>query len=52
MYFNTSPGLGIPFWWNGTDWVDATGQVNVAAVITATGVKAIGKIGTVTVTTV
>lgn len=24
-YFDTS--LGIPIWWNGTDWVDATGGV-------------------------
>jgi hypothetical protein len=52
MYFNTSPGLGIPFWWNGTDWVDASGVVNVPAIIATTGVKAIGRIGTVTVTTV
>jgi hypothetical protein len=23
MYFDTD--LGLPVWWNGTDWVDATG---------------------------
>jgi hypothetical protein len=25
FYFDTS--LGIPIWWNGTNWVDATGTV-------------------------
>lgn len=25
FYFDTT--LGIPIWWNGTDWVDATGTV-------------------------
>jgi hypothetical protein len=25
QYFDTD--LGIPIWWNGTDWVDATGTV-------------------------
>jgi hypothetical protein len=52
MYFDTNPGLGIPVWWNGTNWVDATGTVRVAAIIAVTGVKTVGRIGTVTVTTV
>jgi hypothetical protein len=25
FYFDTT--LGIPIWWNGTDWIDATGTV-------------------------
>jgi len=25
QYFDTT--LGIPIWWNGTDWIDATGTV-------------------------
>lgn len=25
LYFDTD--LGIPVWWNGTDWIDATGAV-------------------------
>jgi hypothetical protein len=45
-YFDTS--LGYPIYWNGTDWVNALGE----PLIFLTGVKAVGKIGTVTVTTV
>jgi hypothetical protein len=52
MYFDTSPGLDIPLWWNGTDWVDATGIVRVPVFVSVTSVKAVGRIGTVTVTTV
>jgi hypothetical protein len=52
MYFDTSPGLNIPLWWNGTNWVDANGQIKIPVFVSITGVKAVGKIGTVTVTTV
>ena len=50
MYFDTT--AGIPIWWNGTNWVDASGAVNVPAIVAITGVSAKGRIGTVTVTTV
>jgi hypothetical protein len=45
-YFDTS--LGYPIYWNGSDWVNALGE----PLIFVTGVKTIGRIGTVTVTTV
>jgi hypothetical protein len=45
-YFDTS--LGYPIYWNGTDWVNALGY----PLIFLTGVKTVGRIGTVTVTTV
>ena len=45
-YFDTS--LGYPIYWNGSDWVNALGE----PLIFLTGVKTIGRIGTVTVTTV
>ena len=45
-YFDTS--LGYPIYWNGTDWVSALGY----PLIFLTGVKTVGRIGTVTVTTV
>jgi hypothetical protein len=50
MYFDTT--AGIPIWWNGTNWVDASGVVNIPAIFSVTGVRARGRIGTVTVTTV
>jgi hypothetical protein len=52
MYFDTSPGLGIPLWWNGTNWVNSSGVVSVPVFVSITGVSAKGRIGTVTVTTV
>jgi hypothetical protein len=45
-YFDTS--LGYPIYWNGSDWVNALGE----PLIFLTGVKTIGRVGTVTVTTV
>jgi hypothetical protein len=45
-YFDTS--LGYPIYWNGADWVNALGY----PLIFLTGVKTVGRIGTVTVTTV
>jgi hypothetical protein len=45
-YFDTS--LGYPIYWNGSDWVNAIGE----PLIFLTGVKTVGRIGTVTVTTV
>ena len=45
-YFDTS--LGYPIYWNGSDWVNALGE----PLIFLTGVKTVGRIGTVTVTTV
>lgn len=50
MYFDTT--AGIPIWWNGTDWVDASGLVNIPAIVATTGVRARGRTGTVVVTTV
>ena len=50
MYFDTT--VGIPIWWNGTNWVDASGLVNIPAIVAVTGVRTRGRIGTVTVTTV
>jgi hypothetical protein len=50
MYFDTT--VGIPIWWNGTNWVDATGTVDTSIIVSITGVKTVGRIGTVTVTTV
>jgi hypothetical protein len=49
-YFDTT--AGIPIWWNGTDWVDASGLVNIPAIVATTGVKTVGRTGTVVVTTV
>jgi hypothetical protein len=46
VYFDTT--LGVPIWWNGSYWINAIGY----PVIEVTGIKAVGKIGTVTVTTV
>jgi hypothetical protein len=45
-YFDTS--LRYPIYWNGTDWVNALGY----PLIFLTGVKTVGRVGTVTVTTV
>jgi uncharacterized protein YjdB len=45
-YFDTN--LGYPIYWNGSDWVNALGE----PLIFLTGVKTIGRVGTVTVTTV
>jgi hypothetical protein len=45
-YFDTS--LGYPIYWNGTDWVNALGY----PLIFLTGVKTVGRVGAVTVTTV
>ena len=45
-YFDTS--LGYPIYWNGLDWVNALGE----PLIFLTGVKTVGRLGTVTVTTV
>jgi len=45
-YFNTD--LGYPIYWNGAQWVNALGSPFVFL----TGVRTIGKVGTVTVTTV
>ena len=45
-YFDTT--LDRPIWWNGTYWINAIGD----PLLTITGVKTIGKVGTVTVTTV
>jgi hypothetical protein len=44
-YFDTS--LGYPIYWNGAQWINALGY----PLIFLTGVKTIGKVGTVTVTT-
>ena len=45
-YFDTT--LNRPIWWNGDYWIDAIGN----PLFLITGVQTIGKIGTVTVTTV
>jgi hypothetical protein len=45
-YFDTS--LGIPIYWNGLQWINALGY----PLIFLTGVKTVGRVGTVTVTTV
>ena len=47
MYFDTT--IGIPIWWEGSYWVDATGLENTPVFISPTGVKAVGRTGTVTV---
>jgi hypothetical protein len=46
VYFDTT--LGVPLWWNGSYWINALGY----PIIQTTGLKAVGRIGTVTVTTV
>ena len=45
-YFDTS--LGYPIYWNGADWINALGY----PLIFLAGIKTVGRIGTVTVTTV
>ena len=45
-YFDTT--LGIPIYWNGVEWVNALGY----PVSSFIGVETIGRVGTVTVTTV
>jgi hypothetical protein len=45
-YFDTS--LGYSIYWNGSDWVNALGY----PLIFLTGVKTVGRVGTVTVTIV
>jgi hypothetical protein len=45
-YFDTN--LGIPIYWNGLQWINALGYPLIFLI----GVKTVGKIGTVTVTTV
>ena len=45
-YFDTS--LGYPIYWNGVEWVNALGY----PVSSFAGVKTVGRIGAVTVTTV
>jgi hypothetical protein len=47
MYFDTT--TGIPIWWNGTNWVDANGVINIPAIVATTGVTAKGRTGTVAV---
>jgi hypothetical protein len=44
-FFDTT--LGIPIWWNGEYWINAMGN----PLLVITGVKTVGKVGTVTVTT-
>jgi hypothetical protein len=44
-YFDTT--LGIPIFWNGSFWINAIGE----PLIYIEGVKTVGKVGTVTVTT-
>lgn len=44
-YFDTT--LNRPIWWNGEYWINAIGD----PLLTITGIKTIGRIGTVTVTT-
>ena len=46
VYFDTT--LSAPIWWNGSFWVNAIGY----PIVEPAGVKTIGKVGTVTVTTV
>ena len=49
VYFDTSLGSsGLPIWWDGTQWINALGY----PLVFLTGVKAVGKVGTVVVTTV
>jgi hypothetical protein len=45
-YFDTT--LGYPIYWDGAQWINALGY----PLIFLTGVKTIGRVGTVTVTTV
>lgn len=47
MYFDTT--AGIPIWWNGTNWVDATGLVDIPVFVSTTGVSAFVRPGTVSV---
>jgi hypothetical protein len=47
MYFDTT--AGVPIWWDGTNWVDASGAVNTPAIVATTGVTAKGRTGTVAV---
>ena len=44
-FFDTT--LDRPIWWNGEYWINAIGD----PLLTITGVKTVGKVGTVTVTT-
>ena len=44
-FFDTT--LGVPLWWNGSYWINALGY----PIIQTTGLKTVGRIGTVTVTT-
>ena len=44
-FFDTT--LNRPIWWNGAYWINAIGD----PLLTITGVKTVGRIGTVTVTT-
>jgi hypothetical protein len=44
-YFDTT--LGQPIWWNGNYWINAIGE----PLIYIEGLKTVGKVGTVTVTT-
>lgn len=46
FYFDTT--LGFPIYWNGTDWINAIGE----PLIYPTSVKTVGRVGTVSVTTV
>ena len=46
FYFDTT--LGFPIYWNGTDWINAIGEPLIYPV----GIKTVGRIGTVSVTTV
>jgi hypothetical protein len=46
VFFDTT--LDRPIWWNGEYWINAIGE----PLLTITGVKTVGKVGTVTVTTV
>jgi hypothetical protein len=45
LYFDTT--LGIPIFWNGSFWINAIGE----PLIYIEGLKTVGKVGTVTVTT-
>jgi hypothetical protein len=45
-YFDTT--IGLPIYWNGTDWINAIGEPLIYPV----GIKTVGRIGTVSVTTV
>ena len=45
-FFDTT--LNRPIWWNGSYWIDAMGN----PLFIISGIKTVGKVGTVTVTTV